>query len=247
MKRVLVGLLLLNLVLFGYAHFVAEPGPAAPAAEPPAPIPRLALLSELKAPPGPGCLSIGPFAEHGLAAQAGSWLHGTHHTSRERSAEADAPATYWVALTTKTLQQAARISMRLKAASVADVEVAPPGANQTDATVSFGIYSDRDRAERRVTDLRRLGVNALITEQQHKLTQWWLDVVLRAGDPPLDAGALHKAVPGAAAAAVIPCPATAAPALPTPAAPAAGPAAAPPAADPSSPGPAPAKLPGAPA
>jgi hypothetical protein len=242
MKRLLIALVLLNVVLFGYARLVGEPGPALPAAEPP-PIARLALLSELKAPPGPSCLSLGPFAEHGLATQAGSWLRGTHHVSRERSAEADGSPTYWVALTTSTLQQAARIAMRLKAANVSDVEVTPPGANQTDATVSFGIFSERDRAERRLTELRKLGVNAAIREQQHKVTQWWLDVPQRAGDPPLDVGALHKAVPGATAAALGPCPATATPAAP----PAASPPAPPAAADPSSPGPAPAKLPGAPA
>jgi hypothetical protein len=247
-RRVLVILLLANLAFFGYARFAGEPAPAPAAVEQPATIPRLALLSELAAPPGPSCLSVGPFAEHALATQAGSWLRTVHHVSRERSAEVDGPATYWVALTTKTLQQAARISMRLKAASVADVEVTPPGTNQTDATVSFGIYSERERAERRVTELRAYGVNAPIIEQKHKLTQWWLDVPQRPGDPPLDAGALHKAVPGAAAAGLTPCPAPPPGSAPAPApAPSASPPAAPSAADPSSPGHAPAKPPGAPA
>ena len=132
-------------------------------------------------------------AEHALAEQVGTWLRNAHHVSRERSAEAAGPATFWVTLTTKTLQQAARISMRLKAAGVADVEVTPPGANQTDATVSFGAYSDRERADRRVTELRRLAVAAVVVEQQHKLTQWWLDIPQRPGDPPLDAGALRGA------------------------------------------------------
>lgn len=237
MRRVLIVLLALNIAFFGYAHLAGEqpaPGPA----EAPAPIPRLALLSELKPPPGPSCLSVGPFAEHAIAEQAASWLRGAHHVSRERSVEVDGPATYWVALTTKTLQEAARVSMQLKAAGASDVEVTPPGANQTAATVSLGIYSERARAERRVGELRRLGVNAPIVVQQHKVTQWWLDVPQRAGDPPLDPGALHQAVPAAAGAAVAPCP------TPPP------PAASPPsvtAPDQSSPGPAPAKLPGAPA
>jgi hypothetical protein len=239
MRRVLLALLFLNIAFFGYAHFAAEQGAAPGAAEPSPPIPRLALLSELKAPPGPSCLSVGPFAEHAIAEQAGSWLRGAHHVSRERSVEVDGPATYWVSLTTKTLQQAAAISMRLKAAGVSDVEITPPGANQTEATVSLGVYSERERAEHRVTDLRRLGVNPSILQQQHKLTQWWLDVPQRAGDLPLDPGALHKALPAAAGAAIAPCPV-----LPPPAG---GQPAAPTAPEPSSPGPAPAKLPAAPA
>jgi hypothetical protein len=237
-KRVLLVLLLLNLAFFGYVRFVGEPAPAPGAAEPPTAIPRLALLSELKAPSGPSCLSIGPFAEHALAVQAGSWLRGTRHVSRERSAEVEGPPTYWVVLATKTLQEAARISMRLKAANVSDVEITPPGANQTAATVSLGVYSERERAQRRVTELRSLGVNAPIVEQQHKLTQWWLDVPQRAGDAPLDADALHKALPAAATVTVTPCPAPP---------PAGSPPAPTPAAEPPSPGPAPAKLPGAPA
>ena len=236
MKRVLLALLFLNLAFFGYARFASEQAPTAGPADGQPPIPRLALLSELKAPSGPSCLSVGPFAERAIAEQAGNWLRSAHHVSRERSVEVDGPTTYWVALTMKTLQEAARVAMRLKAAGVADVEVTPPAANQTDATVSLGVYSERERAERRVTDLRALGVNAPIVEQRHKVTQWWLDVPQRAGDPPLEAGALHKAVPASASAAIGPCPA-----------PAGSPPAAPAAPETSSPGPAPAKLPGAPA
>jgi hypothetical protein len=235
-RRLLLALLLLNIAFFGYTRFAAEQAPGT--AEAPAPIPRLVLLSELKMPPGPSCLSVGPFSDRGVAEQVGGWLRGAHHLSRARSVEVDGPPTYWVALTTKTLQQAARISMRLKAAGLSDIEVTPPGTNQTAATVSLGVYSERARAERRVSDLRALAVNASITEQQHKVMQWWLDVPQRAGDPPLDPGALHKAVPAAAGAAVTPCPAPAPAGSPPP------PAAVP---DQSSPGPAPARLPGAPA
>ncbi len=238
MRRVLLALLFLNIAFFGYARFASEQAPAAGSAEPPRPIPKLALLSELKAPPGPSCLSVGPFAEHAIAEQVGSWLRGARHVSRERSVEVDGPATYWVGLTTKTLQEAARLSMRLKAAGVSDVEVTPPAANQSDATLSLGVYSDRERAARRASDLRALGVSASIVEQRHKVTQWWLDVPQRAGDTPLEPSALHKAVPAAAGAAIAPCPAPP---------PAGSPPAAGAAPDPSSPGPAPAKLPGAPA
>ena len=53
MRRALLALLVLNVAFFGYARFGAEPTPAPVGAEPPAPIPRLQLLSELKAPAGP--------------------------------------------------------------------------------------------------------------------------------------------------------------------------------------------------
>jgi hypothetical protein len=246
MKRALLVLLLLNVVFFGYARIAGESGPAPGAAEPAAPVARLALLSELSTPAGPRCLSVGPFAEHAVAEQAGGWLRRMHHFSRERSAEVDGPATYWVVVTTPTLQQAARIQMRLKAAGVNDIEVTPPGTNQTEAMVSLGLYSDRERADRRQSDLRRFGVNPTIVEQQHKLTQWWLDVALRPGDPPLDAGALAKGVSGAAGVSAAPCPTPGAPAGPAGGGPAA-PATPKVAPDRSSPGPPPAKLPGAPA
>ena len=246
MKRALLILLLLNVVFFGYAHFAGEPGPAPGAAEPAAPIPRLALVAELTAPAGARCLSVGPFTEHVVAEQASAWLRNARNLSHERSAEVDAPPNYWVGVTTKTLQEAARISMRLKAASVGGFELTPPGANQTEATVALGIYPDRESAKRRVADVRRFGVAATIVEQQRKLTQWWLDVAVRPGDPEPDAGALGQAVSGAAGVSAVPCPAPSSSPAPTsgapasPTAPRAGP-------EPSSPGPAPATLPGKPA
>jgi hypothetical protein len=227
-KRVLVLLLLANLAFFGYARLAGEPEPAPAAGEASAtPVPRLALVSELKAPSGPSCLSVGPFGERATADEAARWLRGARRLVRERSAEIDGAPTFWVAQTTPTLQQAARVAMRLRAAGVTDVEVTPPGTNQTQATVSLGVYSDRERAERRVTELRRLGVNASIVEQAHKVTQWWLDLPQRAGDAPLDVAALVKAVPAAAGVSAPACPA-AAPAAPADA-PAATPAKEPPA------------------
>ena len=239
MRRALVALLLVNIVFFGYTRLIGEPASAPAPAEPSAPIPRLALLSELKSPPGPSCVSVGPFTESSVADQASSWLRNARHAARSRSAEVDAAPTYRVAVTTKTLQEAARISMRLKAAGVSDIEVAPPGSNQTEATVSLGIYSDRDHADRRVSDLRRLGVAPAIIEQSHKATQWWLDVPLQPGDPALDVAALGRAVTAAAGATTVPCPGAGRPAPASPA-----PRASP---DQSPPGAPPAKLPGAPA
>ena len=234
MKRLLLALLLANAAFFGYTQLIDESGPATGTADTGPAIPRLSLLSELKVPPGPSCLSIGPFGDRAVAEQASAWLKNGHHLARARTAEVDGAPTYWVAIATKTLQQAARISMRLKAAGVSDIDITPPGTNQTEATVSLGLYSERERAERRVSDLRRLGVDPAIIEQPHKVSQVWLDVILRPGDPPLDVSALGKAVSGAASTSAVPCPGAGSPATPP------GPGQSP------SPSP-PAKLPGAPA
>ncbi|MBS0373564.1 MAG: SPOR domain-containing protein [Proteobacteria bacterium] len=217
MRRWLLGLLIANLAYFGYTRLASEPTTApAPADGNPA-IPRLALVSELAAPAGPACLSVGAFADRATAEQAGNLLRAAHHYARERSAEVAGATTYWVMQTTKTLQQAARVAMRLRAAGVTDLEVNPPGANQTDATLSLGVFADREHAVARQSELRKLAVSATIVEQQHQLTQWWVDVAMRPGDPSLDLPALQKALPAAAEAKATPCPGTApAPAGPAP-------------------------------
>ena len=116
----LLVLAVLNLTFLGYAHLVSNTDTASGPAEPGVSVPRLALVSELKAPAGPHCLSVGPFADRTIASQAAVWLRGAHHLARERNTEVEGAVSYWVEITTKTLQEAARLSMRLKAAGVTD-------------------------------------------------------------------------------------------------------------------------------
>ena len=190
MRSWFLALLLANLVLFAYWRFTRDQDEANGADAGP-PVARLLRVGEPGS-AGPRCATIGPFGSQANAQRAAASLLATRHGSRQRSAEAPGPPSYWVMIQTKTLQDAAKIRLRLLAAGVTDVAVTPPESGATDAVVSLGVFSARDGAERRVADLRRYAVSPSIVEQPHTVTSWWLDVDFAASDPPPDVTALAR-------------------------------------------------------
>jgi hypothetical protein len=241
-------LLFLNLAFYAWVQLIGEPSRQTVPAEPGPPIPRLQLASELQGrAPAARCTTIGPFADQAVAERAVLWLRGEKREPRLRTTSRDAGTGYWVMLDTPTMQQAARVSLRLRAAGVADVELLQPAADATRAVLSLGIYADRANAERRAAELQKYAIEPRIVEQPRQESAWWIDVDATAGARPLDVAALEKAVDGArnltsqtcpavtpAAPAATTAPATPADAEPAPSRPETGPSGAP--ADPATPG-----------
>jgi hypothetical protein len=221
MKAVFIALVFGNLAFFAYVQLIGgreeAPAPAASAGT----VRRLALFGELAGAPGLRCMSVGPFTEQLNAERAANALRTSTREPRLRTTQAEGGTGFWVSLTTKTLQEAARVAMRLRTAGVTDVEIMPPEAGATEAVVSLGVYSDRERAQRRIGDLKHYAIAPSIVEQPHTITSWWLDVDQQASDPPLDAGTVVKTLVGASAVSVASCPATAAPGSTPPGAPSA--------------------------
>ena len=221
MKKLLVALLLLNVVFFGYTRLIGAP-PARIVADAGPAIPRLELASERKNVPGRRCQSVGPFNDAAAARETGQWLAKAHHAIRERRLEADGPVSFRLLLTAPSLQQALRTAARLKAEGVTDVEVVPPEPGRTQAFVALGLYSDGAHVQARIASLKRNGVVPAVVEQQRRVSQWWLDVELSGAEPPLDLAVLTASVPNAAettlgsCAAANPSPETPAPGLPAP-------------------------------
>ena len=214
MRALLLTLLFLNLAYFGYTRLAGEANEPAGATESGPPVPRLALVGE-GAPAPARCSTVGPFTTQVGAQRAATWLTGAHLGTRLHAADAPGPASYWVAVTTKTLQDATKIGLRLRAAGVADLVIMPPEAGGTDAIVSLGIYSERERAEHRVTDLRRYAVLPAIIEQPHTVTTWWLDVQIAASEKSPDVNAIAQAAGEAGSLRMVSCPVTPAPAAAT--------------------------------
>ena len=185
MKLLLFALLFLNVVFFGFTQLVGSAHvPAAADGGPP--VPRIALVSEVAA-TATHCVSIGPFTSEAAAAHA---QDAAGARARVRVAEVAGPVSYWVAMPTKTLQDAARIVIRLRAVGVKDVDAVPPEVGATGASVSLGLYTERDRAERRVANLKPFAVNAKVIEQHHTSTSWWIDEDLPPGAAAPDRAAL---------------------------------------------------------
>lgn len=223
MRALLLTLLFLNLAYFGYSRLGGDAGEAKEPADGGAPVPRLTLVGE-GAPSAAHCSTVGPFTTQAVAQRAAAWLLSSRYSSRLRSADAPGPSSYWVAITTKTLQDATKIGLRLRAAGVTDLVIMPPESGATDAIVSLGIYSERDHAEKRIADLRRYAVTPKVIEQPHTITTWWLDVDIATGEasPEVagiakvagESGSLHTSECAAAPAA--PAPVTPAMTMPAP-------------------------------
>ena len=215
MRNWLLGFAFLNLAFFAWTRLVGEHGATPPGAQPPPTIvPRLHLVDEPRDRAGRRCTSVGRFAERPLAERALALIAAPTRVPRLRGIELSDTPRYSVSMTTQTLQSAIGIATRLFTAGARDVEVIRPGAGATQAVVSFGIYSDRDRATRRVAELRRLAVNATIVEQLRVRTEWWVDVERDPGDATIDAAAVGAALQASATLVAESCPEAAQDTLP---------------------------------
>lgn len=214
MKTLVLALVFANLAFLGYSYFVVEPARGVPVVDQGPAIPRIRLAAEAKDLPSRKCLSVGPFADQAVAERAVLWLRGEGRTPQLRTTAVDAGTGWWVRVEATTLQQASRVALRLRAAGVADVEVLPPNEGGTTAVVSLGIYSDRERAERRVAEMRPYALDPTVVEQPRTATNWWIDVPRKAEDSIFDLAALQKAVPAATGIVMEVCPAFLPPAQP---------------------------------
>jgi hypothetical protein len=215
MRLLVLLLLFLNLSYFVWAEFIDDDDHGPPLPERSLEIPRLKLAAEATAPTTAGaapargtrCVSVGPFKAQASAERAVLWLRAMRLEPRVRTTENDAGTAFWVSASTPTLQQAVSFGTRLRAQGVTDVEILPPTPGGTQAIVSLGIYTSRERAEQRVADLRKHQIVATITEQGHTVPVWWVDVDLASGGRPVDVAAMQANLGGSDALALGSCPA----------------------------------------
>jgi hypothetical protein len=227
MRILIFFLLFANLAYFAWSQFIDEGEQSAAAPERTLEIPRLKLATEVGspttagAPPRTGsrCVSVGPFRVQAVTDRAVLWLRSLRHEPRVRSTENEAGTAYWVSVSTSTLQQAAAISTRLKSEGVSDVGVIPPSTGGTQATVSLGVYTVRERADQRVAALKAHLVTATVTEQGHAVPVYWLDVDLAPGDRPVDVAAMQANLAGSESLVLETCPVLLPPASTAPAEP----------------------------
>jgi hypothetical protein len=202
LRFVLLILILANILFFAWAEFIGEPGRAGPPPERTLDVPRLRLYGEPSAGGAQStanvrrCRSVGPFMAQADVDRGVLHLRSLRLTPRPRTAQFESGPTYAVSVVTPTLQAAAQTAMRLRAAGITDVNVEPPSVDSTQAVVQLGSYPERPQAEKRITQLRALGVRAAISEERYTTPVWWIDVDLASTDKMPDAGALQRVLGG---------------------------------------------------
>jgi len=175
-------LLFANLAWYGWTHWISPSGePAATAA---AADGRNLLLAREAAPaqaaagaarPRDNCLSLGPFTDLTDAARASTLLRENELEPRQRAGEGVVWKGYWVTLGGVPDRAAASaIIERLRRAGVADAYAMPGDGG--DVTISLGLFSERQRALRRLDDAKAIGLEPRIVDRERTGTVYWIDV-----------------------------------------------------------------------
>jgi hypothetical protein len=151
------------------------------------------------------CISIGPFENDPSNAHGSSVLREKGFNPRQRSEQGEVSKGFWVYIgDLKTDRDVTQVLRTLEQRHVDDARLMPDTGDIH--RVSVGIFSERERAERRAQALQKLGLEPQIAERKVSRTVFWMDVDV----PPGDAAPTLNDVAGADASAGLnttPCPA----------------------------------------
>ena len=175
-------LLFANIAWYGWTHWVATPdAPAATAAAAEGDGLQLAREASpsqaaVRTARGPdNCVSLGPFTDLTDTARASTLLRENKLEPRQRAGEGVVWKGYWVTLEGVPDRAAAgAIIERLRRAGVADAYAMPGDGRQV--TVSLGLFSERQRALRRLDDAKAAGLAPRIVDRERTGTVYWIDV-----------------------------------------------------------------------
>jgi hypothetical protein len=198
-------LLVVNLVYFAWVDWIDEPRAVpAPAA---AKLPAIKMAGEVT-PAGAAvavpeaihkmalnetaetahCLSIGPFADMESSARAAAVLREKGFDPSQRGAAGESSQGFWVYVGgLKSDTEVETVVRDLLYHGIADAHaMADSGA--ADRRVSVGLFSERERAEKRAKAVQKLGIKAEVTEHKLAASVYWIDVTPQPGmgSVPLD-------------------------------------------------------------
>jgi hypothetical protein len=227
LRPIFFALLLANLLYMGWAEWIDVPEPPPPSST--AGLPRLKLVSDLPPDkraalaskplekPAQECVSVGPFDDPAIAAKAAALLRSKSFAPLQRAAESPAIRRYWVYLQGfATDAGVTRVLHRLEKAGIDDAEAMPPEAG--DRRISLGLFTQRDRAERRVKTVTAMGLRVSMTQRMLPGTVYWLDVTFPSGSTPVPLKDVSDLQPsgGSSPISVQPCASAPSPTAPSP-------------------------------
>ncbi len=232
MRVIFYGLVLVNLLFLGWSEWIDVPPSPAPSSI--ANLPRMTLVSEL--PPDKRaalaskmsletqpqqCVSVGPFDDPAIVAKAATVLLAKGFTPQQRATESPAMRRFWVYLDGfKTDAGEMRVVHRLERAGIDDAEAMPVDAGGR-RRVSLGLYTDREKAQRRVKLVDTIGLTAAMTERTLPGTVYWLDITLPNSSTPVPLKDVSDLEPGGGNSPISaqPCASRGSPSAPSPTAP----------------------------
>ena len=156
----------------GQIHDVLPPAVEPLAAQTtPAPVAETAQLDTLS------CTSVGPFPDLPQASQAQAALRGAGFQPRQRMEQGEIWAGYWVSVQGLATRDAAEAALKtLTANGIGDVYVMP--GSDPPNVLSLGVFSDYQRAQRRLDEVRAIGLTPRIDDRKRAGSVYWIDVDL---------------------------------------------------------------------
>jgi hypothetical protein len=134
-----------------------------------------------------GCTSVGPFASLPEASQAQASLRAAGFSPRQRLEQGELWVGYWVSLQNLPNRDAAEEALRTLAdAGITDVYLMP--GTDPPNVVSLGVFSEFQRAQRRVEEARGLGLQAQIDDRKRSGSVYWIDADLAEPGQAIDTG-----------------------------------------------------------
>jgi cell division septation protein DedD len=214
-------LLFANLVFMAWAGWVDTP-PRAKTSDANARLPKLKLVSEVSTPQQTGrgggtlqkmamtpsaaasgavpvastrCVSVGPFNDIAAAAKAAAFLRTRGFVPAQRAAPGETRDGYWVYIGgVADAATADKIFKTLDSSGIKDAHLMPESGDAR--RISVGLFSERDRAERRTKAIQRLGLKAEVEEHTQPGTVYWVDLALKPSDPAVPVEDLRSADSG---------------------------------------------------
>jgi hypothetical protein len=123
------------------------------------------------------CTSIGPFVDLPQASKAQAALRAAGFQPRQRMEQGEIWAGYWVSVQDLATREAAEAALKTLAANgISDVYLMP--GSDPPNVLSLGVFSDYQRAQRRVDEVRAIGLTPRIDDRKRAGSVYWLDVDL---------------------------------------------------------------------
>jgi hypothetical protein len=137
------------------------------------------------------CTSVGPFADLPQASQAQAALRAAGFEPRQRMEQGEIWAGYWVSVQGLATREAADAALKTLAANgIADVYVMP--GSDPPNVLSLGVFSDYQRAQRRVDEVRAIGLTPRIDDRKRAGSVYWIDVDLQEPGQLIDSSILQS-------------------------------------------------------
>lgn len=171
---------------------------------------KMAMTTPASAPPAapPGitrCVSVGPFNDIDVAAKAAGSLKARGFVSQQRAASGETSDGYWVYISGAADAGAAdKILETLDRNGIRDAHLTPDAGDAH--RISVGLFSERDRAERRAKAVGRLGLKAEVGQHAQPGTVYWVDLALKPSDQALPVEDLLSADSGNSHLSIEACP-----------------------------------------